>query len=227
MRTLLLDLDGTLMNHRAAADSAVVAWAGALLDQVPDGLAARWAALEEHHVGRAERGEVDWREQRRHRLRDLFTEVGHPPVEADGVLDAHFADFLAHYEQAWTPYDDVVRAVGSWQEAGVRLGMVTNGIHAQQRRKLAALGISDAIGCLVALDDVGVGKPDPRIFRTACDELGVAPADAVYVGDDVVRDAIGASAAGLTGVWLDRFGLPVPDGVDLVVHSLDEVLALL
>jgi FMN phosphatase YigB (HAD superfamily) len=47
------------------------------------------------------------------------------------------------------------------------------------------------------------------------------------VGDDVARDAVGATAAGLTGVWLDRFATEVPPGVDVVVRDLSEVLALL
>lgn len=80
---------------------------------------------------------------------------------------------------------------------------------------------------VVALDDLGVGKPDPRVFAEACRRFGVSPDQVVYVGDDVARDAVGASACGLTGVWLDRFGSAPPPEVDLVVRDLSEVLALL
>ncbi len=105
--------------------------------------------------------------------------------------------------------------------------MLTNGINEQQRRKLDTIGVLDDVEFVVALDDLGVGKPDARMYAEACRRFDLPACSVVYVGDDVARDAIGARDAGLTGVWLDRFGLPVPDGVDVVVRGLDEVLPLL
>ena len=202
------------------------AWVATLLADPPTDLVQRWAALEEHHVTRAERGEVTWQEQRRHRLTDLFGQLGLPPA-ADDALDGHFADFLEHYERSWTPYDDVADAFGSWRAAGVRVAVLTNGVNHQQRRKLAAIGVLDDVEFVVALDDLGVGKPDPRTYAEACARFGLPANEVVYVGDDVARDAVGAHRAGLTGVWLDRVGLPMPAEVDLVVRGLDEVLPLL
>ena len=194
---------------------------------MPDDLVERWAAWEAHHVGRAERGEVTWQKQRRHRLAELFCWLGLDHDGGDDALDAHFAAFLEHYERAWVGYADVVDAFDAWRAAGVRVAVLTNGINEQQRRKLATLGVLDDVEFVVALDDLGVGKPDPRMYAEACRRFGLAPSDVVYVGDDVERDAVGASAAGLIGVWLDRVGLPAPPGVDRVVRGLDEVLPLL
>lgn len=229
MKALLLDLDGTLLDHRAAADAAIAAWAHTLLpaERHPRDLVARWAALEEHHVGRAERGELSWREQRRARLRDLFTLLGVEPGATDDQLDAHFADFLGHYETTWAPYDDVATAFAAWRAAGVRTAVLTNGVGEQQWRKLRAIGVAEQVEFVVGLDDLGVGKPDPRVYAEACHRFGLPAEEIVYVGDDIVRDALGATACGLTGVWLDRFGGTAPPGVDLVVRGLDEVLPLL
>lgn len=229
MKALLLDLDGTLLDHRAAADAGIAGWVTTLLpaERHPADLVMRWTALEEHHVSRAERGEITWQEQRRDRLRDLFglLDLDVPVHPAD--LDEHFAHFLRHYEDAWRPYDDVVPAFVGWREAGVRTAVLTNGVAEQQWRKLRALGVDQHVEFVVALDDLGVGKPDPRVFAEACRRFGVSPDQVVYVGDDVARDAVGASACGLTGVWLDRFGSAPPPEVDLVVRDLSEVLALL
>ncbi len=226
MRALLLDLDGTLLDHRAAADAAVVSWVATLLGHVPAGLVARWAELEERYVTRAERGELTWQEQRRHRLTELFVELGLPPAR-DPVLDVHFAAFLTHYAQAWTAYDDVDAAVASWVAAGVRVAVLTNGVEEQQRRKLEVIGVLSHVEFVVGLDALGVGKPDPRVYAESCRRFGLPAEEVVYVGDDVARDAVGAHQAGLVGVWLNRLGLPVPAEVDRVVHGLDEVLALL
>ena len=229
MKALLLDLDGTLLDHRAAADAAISAWCATLLpsERHPADLVARWTALEEHHVGRAERGELTWQEQRRARLRDLFVLLELDPDTDDEALDRHFAQFLTHYESSWTPYGDVAAAFQQWRGAGVRTAVLTTGVGEQQWRKLRALGVDADVEFVVALDDLGVGKPDPRVYAEACRRFGLPAGEVVYVGDDVARDAIGATAAGLTGVWLDRFAGEVPPGVDVVVRDLSEVLPLL
>jgi putative hydrolase of the HAD superfamily len=146
---------------------------------------------------------------------------------SDDDLDRHFAQFLVHYESSWTAYDDVPEAFASWRAAGVRVAVLTNGVGEQQWRKLRALGVDGQVEFVVALDDLGVGKPDPRVYAEACRRFGLPPDQVVYVGDDVARDAVGATACGLTGVWLDRFGVEVPPGVDVVVRELSQVLPLL
>ena len=226
MKALLLDLDGTLLDHRAAADAAIAAWCAGVVDVVPADLVPRWQALEEHHTSRVERGEVDVRVARRDRLTELRAHLGLPACD-DAGLDGCFAEIVQHYEASWSSYDDVAAAFASWREAGVRIGMVTNGVREQALRKLVALGIAEDVRVLVAVDDLGVGKPDPRVFHAACEALDAPPEQVVDVGDDVVRDAVGATACGLTGVWLDRFGGEVPAGVDVVVRDLSEVLPLL
>ena len=55
--------------------------------------------------------------------------------------------------------------------------------------------------------EVGVEKPDPRIFQIALDRMGVTAADALYVGDLYEVDVVGARAAGLDVVLLDPYGV--------------------
>jgi putative hydrolase of the HAD superfamily len=50
---------------------------------------------------------------------------------------------------------------------------------------------------------VGMEKPDPRIFRMGLERLGVAPEEAVYVGDIYEIDVVGARAAGMAAVLVD------------------------
>ena len=66
---------------------------------------------------------------------------------------------------------------------------------------------------MIASGDVGFAKPDARIFALACERFDVHPAQAVYVGDRLETDAVGAAGAGLTGVWLDRSGAGAVDEV--------------
>jgi putative hydrolase of the HAD superfamily len=86
----------------------------------------------------------------------------------------------------------------------VRLALVTNGTSDLQRRKLALAGLAEDFDVVVASCDIGIGKPDPAIFRTALDALGVTASEAVMVGNDLDRDIHGATNAGLRSVWIQH-----------------------
>lgn len=91
-------------------------------------------------------------------------------------------------------------------------------------------GICELFSVIVDSTRVGSVKPDPRIFQSALDALGVAPADALFVGDSLPRDMAGARAIGMRHVWLVGAGIPqevrcCPD--DPVIHSLEELDGML
>ncbi len=85
--------------------------------------------------------------------------------------------------------------------AGLRLGVVSNS-DGRVEEALAAAGLRDRFEVVLDSALVGVEKPDPAIFRAALDALGVAPADALYVGDLYEVDVVGARAAGMEAVLL-------------------------
>jgi putative hydrolase of the HAD superfamily len=95
--------------------------------------------------------------------------------------------------------------------ASFRLGVVTNGAACLQREKLAASGLSSFFDAVVVSAEVGVAKPDARVFEAALSALGVDCV--VMVGDSLRRDVEGARAAGLDAIWLNRAGSEVPRGV--------------
>jgi len=75
------------------------------------------------------------------------------------------------------------------------------------RGTLRALGVLEWIDTAVISAEVGMEKPDPRIFHHACERLGVEPAAALHVGDDVEDDVAGARAAGCAALhWPDDVG---------------------
>ncbi|HBZ05066.1 MAG TPA: hydrolase, partial [Massilia sp.] len=72
---------------------------------------------------------------------------------------------------------------------------------------------------------------DPAIFHAGCAALGVAPHEAVYVGDDLILDVQGAQRAGLRAVWMNRTASRrhLEEGVqpDAIAANFDELLAWL
>ena len=105
-----------------------------------------------------------------------------------------------------------------------RVGLLTNGPVRAQRDKLETLGWNDAFDAAVVTGELEAGKPDPRAFEAITDELNVAPAEAVYVGDEVEADIRGATEAGLAAIQVVLEDGPDPDP-RAVAHVEQEAVA--
>jgi putative hydrolase of the HAD superfamily len=211
VRVVLFDLDDTLFAHSSAVARGVAAYRrshGGRLAAADEAVElARWHALEEHHYHRYLAGELDHREQRRHRARG-FVEPYDIDLSSDAAADEWFGRYLIEYERAWVLFDDALPCLDALavRIPGVRFGIVTNAELPFQQAKLDATGLAGRVEHTIASGDVGVAKPHPRLFEEAARLFGVDPSEAVYVGDRFETDALGAAGAGLTGVWLDRRG---------------------
>lgn len=126
---------------------------------------------------------------------------------------------------AVTPFDDVAPGLVRLNQRVV-VGSISNGF-----ADLQAIGLAHHFRVSIAAHTFGRAKPDPLIFHTACEALGIAPAEAVYVGDDLTLDVEGAQKAGLRGVWMNRFARDLPehvrpDAVCSTLHELDHWLTI-
>jgi putative hydrolase of the HAD superfamily len=211
---VLFDLDDTLLAHSNAVAAGIGAYTGD-----PDAH-VRWHELEELHYPRYLRGELDVWQQRRERVRD-YLGVALDDAEADDW----FAGYSAEYKRAWKLFPDAVPCLDALADR--EIGLITNGDLALQMAKIDAIALGSRVDHVIASGALGFAKPDPRIFHHACDLFGVAPAAALYVGDRLQTDAIGAAAAGLTGVWLDRSGSATADDLAAAAASGVRVIASL
>lgn len=230
----LFDLDDTLFAHRKSVRDG---FARHLARHVPgaDPLTEldRWDALEEHHYSRYLAGELSYLGQRHARVRE-FTEPFGLTFAENAEAEEWFETYLVEYRRAWSLYDDTLPCLDTLDAAGVRIGMISNGILGFQMAKLDALDLTPRIEHIVLSGEFGAAKPDPSIFLHACAEFGVQPSDALYVGDRLHTDAIGAVRAGLAGVWLDRDDAATPSELEearatgvSVIRSLAQLPGLL
>lgn len=209
----LFDLDDTLMDHRGAVSRGIlhhVDTTGALHLDDRDRSVALWHELEDRHYHRYLSKELTFHGQRRARALDFA--AAHGVTLSEVEADAWFDTYFESYRGAWELFDDALPCLDRLADAGVRVGVITNGEADYQRAKLDRTGLGDRFEHVVASGAVGVAKPDPGIFLHACALFDTAPGDALYVGDRLLTDAVGAASAGLTGVWLNRFGLEVVVG---------------
>ncbi len=202
---VVFDLDDTLFDHSRSARRGLETWLR-LLDVVPTpALTAAWFDAEDRQHTAWLNGTVSHVEHRRGRLREFLPLVGRP-VGDPADLDEVFGAYLGGYRAAWVGYDDVAAALDDVHRLGVATAVLTNGTTAQQTAKLSALGLLDVVGPVFTAEDLGVAKPRPEAFARVCTALGLPPEQVLYVGDNHVVDVLGARAAGLQAVHLDRTG---------------------
>jgi HAD superfamily hydrolase (TIGR01509 family) len=91
-----------------------------------------------------------------------------------------------------------------------RLGIVTNNSVAEQMEKLRTLDIGRYFDTLVMSEDVGIAKPDKRIFEIALERMGATPHETIIIGDSYTNDVIGAANAGIAAIWFNRFDHQTP-----------------
>lgn len=110
-----------------------------------------------------------------------------------------------------------------------KLGLVTNGYAEAQRKRLKACGIGDRFQAVVISDEVGLRKPDPRIFDIALRMLDAGPREALYVGDSLADDYTGARNAGIPFCFYNRnkIGLDASVRPDYVIESLGQLADIL
>lgn len=178
---------------------------GAGPDRVPAGLERRWRDRDlsaEHHraafTGLARQAEPPWEEPRE----ELY----------DALYDRHMDP------AAWTPYPDTAEVLGELRGRGVPVAVVSN-IGWDLRPVFREHGLDGLVDAFVLSFEHGVQKPDPRLFRIACDALGLPPGSVAMVGDDAHADA-GAAAIGCTVRLVEH--LPVdqrPDGLRPVLEA--------
>ncbi|MDM2963382.1 pyrimidine 5'-nucleotidase [Citrobacter sp. CK201] len=112
----------------------------------------------------------------------------------------------------------------------VKMGIITNGFTSLQQIRLERTGLRDRFDLLVISEEVGVAKPDPRIFDYALEQAGSPDRSRVLmVGDTAESDILGGINAGLSTCWLNAHHREQPAGIEptWTVASLSELEQLL
>lgn len=221
---IFFDIDDTLLDNRGAERAAAMDFHRLHTDifpMSPEEFAVRWRAATEKHVRRYLLGELSFQGQRRERLKELFA----PRVLlSDAEADHLFQSYLISYERNWKLFSDVETCFD--QLAGTRLGIISNGESYQQRKKLIVTGLTDRFSIITISEEIGLSKPNPKIFIEACRAAKVNPSDCWHIGDDLNADAQGSLSAGLHGVWLNRDGMNYYEGIP-TIRSLSNLIELI
>jgi putative hydrolase of the HAD superfamily len=216
MRALLFDLDDTLYPRDAFVQSGFAA--------VARHIAAHWPCRAEavhDTLNQARRSGMAGREfQALYRAHDL------PPSLLPTLID-----LFRNHTPAIALDAGVAGMLQRLRAEGWRLGLVTNGHPGVQRRKIQTLGLGGLFDCVVYADaEAHGGKPHPAVFHKALAALRTPAFATIMVGDDPLRDVLGARLVGLHVIEVTRHRSPVtPPGLpivpDISLHSVLDVPA--
>lgn len=108
------------------------------------------------------------------------------------------------------------------------VNVLSNGFANLQFRKLQSAGLDRYIDLMVLSDDIGVTKPDKRLFDYALEKAKANAETTLMIGDNYDADILGAYNAGWKTIFFNRRGESIENNVaDLVVQSLEEIIPYL
>lgn len=127
-------------------------------------------------------------------------------------------------------YPDGEKFLARLEKEQIKTGLITDGNVQVQHNKIRALGLDQRLDVVLASYDLGLRKPDTGVYTYCLEKLGCRPEEAVYIGDNPLKDFIGAGKLGMKTVRIIR-----PEGLhmwrtaqegyeaDRTVHLLTEV----
>lgn len=141
---------------------------------------------------RLERGELP--------MERFFAEFDRDCREAGQTISAR--DMMARIAEGSGPRPQMLAAIRTLRDRGLRVGALTNNWASEERREARSTDLRPLFHVFVESSVVGLRKPDPRIYLHACAELDVEPRAAVFL-DDIGRNLKTARQLGMTTIKVD------------------------
>ncbi len=136
---------------------------------------------------------------RRGTIRAAFEEGGESEAAADRAFD-----FFRGERNRVQFFPDALPALERLKSR-FRLAVISNGF-----ADVKAIGIDEHFESVVSAHEIGVSKPDPKIYAACIERIGLEAGEIIYVGDDPANDVIGPCTAGMQAAWINRHRRPWP-----------------
>ncbi len=227
LKAILFDVDDTLFSTtqfaRKARSNAVKAMVEGGLDlpeeevlQELEEVISEFTSNYEHHYNQLLR-----------RLRPKALErVNAATIVAAGVVAYHDTKF-----RELAPFDDVFPMLEALGTAGIRRGVITHGLTIKQAEKLIRLGVLPYLDprAIFISEQIGISKPNPKLYALAVQDLGLDPMEVMYVGDSPEHDIAPPKSIGMITVWARRAAKRGLEGIqpDHTVDDFDQLLEIL
>jgi len=201
-KAVLFDAYGTLLDVDAAAANL------AATNRFPE-LATLWPELST--LWRARQLNYTWLRSLSHSYEpfwQLTCDALDYAMEACNLKGQDMRTALLDLYRELDAYADVIPALDAVHAAGLPAAVLSNGNQQMIDHAFAAAGLTDRLDSLLSVEDVGVFKPDPRVYQLGCDRYQASPEELLFVSSNG-WDAAAAGFFGFKTIWVNRAGLPV------------------
>ncbi len=221
IRALVFDAYGTLFNVHSVISTCETLFPG------------KGAALSQ--LWRSKQLEYSW-------LRSLIgRHVDFNQVTREGLQYACKSLGLAYSETVLAQLDNAYRTLALFDDAlltlqqlrhqqpGIKLAILSNGATGMLNAVVMHNNLDVVLDAVLSVDEVGIFKPDPRVYQLSCDRFGLGKDEIGFVSSNG-WDAAGAKTFGFRTFWINRSHAPIEElGVtpDRVLNSLTELPPLL
>lgn len=218
IRGVVFDLDHTLFDRYATLKKVLPTFYHQYRSKIPaemsvDAFIDRFILAEKRYI------HFGWRKQ----------------IEAcieDGILisvaEEEYSEiihFILH--SCWTmdavPYPFTESMLLKLRNMGCKIGIITNGSHDVQAKKIQILGLEAYCDEILISGDIGIHKPKPEPFLLMSERLGIPPQELLYVGDNPKNDVEGSRNAGYIPVWVKTTGYWCFDDVHRAEYEVETV----
>ena len=206
IKAVFFDLDGTLCDSDTAWDIAQREMFQLFRKHYPDvseeTFTEAWRTIHQELFQQLNAGKCSMAEVRDSRFQCLFRELD---LSTNSVMEEINDFFCSRYLTSLYLYEDVTVLE---ELHAYHIGIITNGAHDEhtdsQLSKVRHLRLSERIQSLTISGEIGIRKPNIEIFEVACERADALPEEAIFVGDTVGNDIVGANRAGMTSVFINR-----------------------
>lgn len=150
-------------------------------------------------------------------------------METLGLADPALRTRLMDCYMNIDAFEEVQGVLATLKRAGLKTAILSNGSPEMLEGGIRHTGIGELLDGAYSVEEVGIFKPDPRVYQLAVDRLGV-PADRISFQSSNAWDAVGAAAFGFKVVWVNRYGQRperLPSQPDIELDSLTAYPAVL
>ena len=234
IKAVFFDFDETLCDSDTAWNIAVKETFQRLCEREPNvseaAITEAWTAVHQKLFQQLNAGKCSMAEVRDARFQGLFKELDLP---IDRMMEELSDFFCSRYLTGLRLYEDVtvLEKLHTYH-----VGIITNGAHDDhtdsQLSKVRHLGLMERIQSLTISGEIGVRKPNLEIFKVACERADVLPEEAIFVGDSVQNDIVGANRAGMISVLINRksdtlIPAAADEQPDYTISNLHDILSYL
>lgn len=226
IKTLLWDIDGTLLNFEKAENYAIKKCFQIFeIGECTDEMVARYSPINRKYWEKLERDEITKPEVLRGRFKEFF--------ETENIDFDRVDDFNAEYQVRLGDkvfFCDNGFEVVSGLKGKIKQYAVTNGTFVAQSRKLTQSGLIDVFDDVFISDKIGFEKPSIEFFNAVQDKIGTFRKDDVMIiGDSLTSDIKGGNNAGILCCWYNPLGFENKTDlkIDYEIKNLNEIFNII